>query len=621
YFAQENFTASANCLEKYIAYEQEASSTLKNALLTQMNNASSTGNQGLYESSFAKFDKLFPGDPQTSKALFIQALMHKEQGKSKEAFDNLCFIKEGYPELAEDKAFIFEYAVLALDNGEFNESYNSIAGYIDIATDVERQSASKILLASAVHKHNTPAENPSYNQSIYFNDLRFVASYKQEFSEEESDYFALIFAKAQFDMGMYEETVHYLNDTILSDSSNVSDQMLSKAHFLQGRCFLDGRVDPEASNIHLEKSLELDPKQPGALEIKLQIYNNYISLSANEDNAMLESAANHLFTVVQEAPEKVSQENVLWLANHFFSKSKIAHTDSTVVNTLLENADFCFSSLLTEGDSYVAINEDTLFLELETLKYSKVLQERVLLDKKLALIKNLIHSQKTSPSYDWQYKDEALYELASTYKELGQVSNAVDTFSVICNSGSGFNSAVSAKALFETTKIKFGTIAKKNRTIESQEIISLLENLKTLQIRKNPSSEPIHLESALEYAQIRKELSNPEEQVDKYLFFLNRILEDYKNDEDLSTKAYHLSLAQDASRQNMYNNYIQYIEAEQVRMKGVMHQNSGEAEPMRESFGIAKELLEEINQSEACNKQLKTRVLRSLDLIQKDLTH
>lgn len=628
YFAMGNYENSSACLEKYIAFETKASSSLKNALLTQMNNASSMNNQELYDISFEKFTRLFPGDEQTSKALFIQALMLKEQGKTKEAFENLCAIREDFPKFANDKPFIFEYALLSLENEEFDESYDAILRYIDVATESEREHASKVLLSAAVHKHNNPGENPTYLTKSYFEDLCFVANYTDQFSKEESNYFSLIFGKAQFDMGMYEETIHQLSDTILREDSEASNQMLAKAHFLQGRCLLEGRSDHEASNVHLEKSLALDPQQPGALDIKLQIYNNCIALSAadglepsaDRDHAMLTKAAANLFEVAEKAPEKVSQENMLWLANHYFAKTKAVNLSSEDTAQALDRASTCFRALLKDENGFVSIESENLFLEPEVLKYSKVLQEKALLDEKLALVKNLIQMQQEHSSFAWRYKDEALYELAETYKALGDIPNATAAFSSICGSSSTLNSSVAAKALFETTKIQFEGIAEKDRTMASEEVITVLENLKTLQIRKNPASEPVHLESALEYARIRQQLSAPEEQDDKYLFFLNRILEDYKNEEDLSTRAYHLGLAQDEKLQRMYNNYVQYIEAEQIRIKAVLHKKAGETPQMQESLIIAKEIMEEIAHDSSSSEPLRQRVSASLALINQDLS-
>lgn len=626
YFALEDYTASSTCLERYMKHEKHPSEALKNALLTQMNNANYTNDQELYEQSFARFDSLFPGDAQTPKALFIQALMYKEQQKKEPAFEKLCSIRALYPEFAKDKAFIFEYALLALETEDYNESYAAIGQYIATAqTQEEGQLAAKILLSDALYLHNTAEHHPEYTANAYFDDLCFVLEHKQNFTKEEDHYFSLIFAKALFNQKRYEETIYYLNDNLLSHDEGVETQLLAKAHFLEGRSFLEGKNDPEASNYHLQKALELDDKQPGALEIKLQVYNNYLALAEHSEpetqEALLDEAANNLFSVISEAPEKVSGDNTLWMANHYFAKKdRIPLQDQEQLNQVLSRAEVCFSHLLKKEGTYVEITSETLFLEPEMLKYAKVLQTSQKLSEKRALIETLVAMQSVSGDLEWSYKNEALYELAQTYKAMGEIDKAVQTFSALAEADQGFSSTVAAKALFETTKIKFESLSKKARSKKSPEMISLLENLKTLQIRKNPFSEPVHLESALEYAQIRTELAKPEEQVDQYLFFLSRLVEDYRNvEEDLNTKAYHLGLAQDAKQLAIYENYMSFVEAERVRVKGLLHKEANEQALYEESFNHARELLEAIGSHKQCNEELKKRVAVSLELLKKDL--
>ncbi|MBI3211926.1 MAG: hypothetical protein HYZ47_04495, partial [Simkania negevensis] len=116
FFALEDYKKSVDPMERFIDSQYVPGDQLKNGLLTQMTSAYKLTNEPLFNRSFEKFDMLFPKDVEMPKAIFMHAMLLKEEGASSRADERMQVIKEKYKEFSSQENVIFEYGLISHQN-------------------------------------------------------------------------------------------------------------------------------------------------------------------------------------------------------------------------------------------------------------------------------------------------------------------------------------------------------------------------------------------------------------------------------------------------------------------------------------------------------------------------
>ena len=108
FFSLGDYEKAYPYMQHYIDSTNASSDQLKNALLIQMTCAHQMNDEPLFETAFKKLDALFPEDQEIPKALFMHAMILKEQGAIAQADEKLKLIKEQHEDLEEQEIFLFE---------------------------------------------------------------------------------------------------------------------------------------------------------------------------------------------------------------------------------------------------------------------------------------------------------------------------------------------------------------------------------------------------------------------------------------------------------------------------------------------------------------------------------
>lgn len=135
----------------------------------------------------------------------------------------------------------------------------------------------------------------------------------------------------------------------------------------------------------------------------------------------------------------------------------------------------------------------------------------------------------------------------------------------------------------------------------------ILSTLKDLQIQKKLSCEPLHLEAALEYADIRTQMASPEARSESAIFFLNRIKDDFNAKDDEIAKEYHEARIRFPEKDLIYQNYMKCIEAEILRLEAQLAKEQNDEEKALRSKEVALALLHEVLQDTQITPFLKNR--------------
>lgn len=636
FFSTGDYVNAVEPLNRYIESQYVPNDQLKNALLIQMTCAHQNGNEELFNQAFEKLDTLFPNDPQLSKALFMHAMILKEQGAISRADEKLKEIKEKYSDFEDQESFHFEYGLLSHQNERWEESYQTFKDYIQNYPNSHRIDAAwKLFLSSSLNYYKRSGDEGPYGKTEFFDDLELVLDHHEFLTPEEMKDYSLLYAKTAYELEAYPSALRVLQDHLFTQVTEEGDPLaLAEAHFIAGLSHAAMQTDYSAFCMHLEQAMLLNPEMYDTSTTHLQLYNAYISLAgfgdrgeirvdAEQQSDFIHHAAEHLQEAMDKGEQNIKRENRLWLANHYFQTVRDyvdghwTHqpTDHPEVVNAMDRATAQYAAILYDHGNPIALTADNLHLENEFLKFAKLLEYRKQHQERLALMKNLIEQQSEKPNLNWGSQKQALFELATVYQDLGENEKAYETFSFIHSSSQYFPVGMSNIAVLESARIHFNLLDEQFKSESNEEVLGILNDLKELQIRKNVSSEPTHLEAALDYAKIRSDIGENSEKDSRYLFFLKRIQDDFNSQEDLVTQDYLVTLNQDAYKKQVFDSYMKFIDAEKYRLeaKQMYHQERlGEMEELHES---ALSLYNEVKNDPATPQGLYERIVGSIQEI------
>lgn len=630
YYAVQDYKNAQDFLGTYISSQVAPSLQLKNALLMQLNCAQQNNQDSLCDATIEQFKQYFSQDKEFGQALYIHALVAKKRGDFALAEQELALIIKD--NRFEDKETLYlEYGLVTHENGKWDESYKTFKLFVDVFPKSDnRNVAIKYFLSSALNRMKDAEEQTTaYSKTNFYDDLTFVlneqSSKKSILSAEEEKDCRLLSAKTAYELKKFQIASKQL-DTFIKDYP--TDNNLGEAYLLLGICHQNLDSDPEQFYGNIEKAIAYNPDLANQSSLHLQLYNAYIhkidtltaqtsskNISQSTKVALYDMAGEHLYKAISLGDTTIKQENKLWLANHFYQKVKQDPKNSSSEN-LKRSLELYKSLLVVSGDSsLVSITKDNLAMEPEVLKYCELLSLKGQQDTKIAVLSNLAEQQTKNNQLSWNFQMQTLLELAQTYENLKDDENALETYTFITKAARGAPSYISDYALLHGIRIKFNMMDPDFKNDRNEQVLTMLNQLKDLQIKKSPSSEPLHLEAALAYAKIRTELSAPEERDEKYLFFLGRMKEDYTAMDDVVAKEYHKRLASSSDKQEMFKSYITFVDAEVLRTKARLELKKNRLTQAEEYNSLALTKLAEIKSSEKITAYLSDNIQKSMHMI------
>jgi len=624
FFAEEDYQNTCKFLHDYINATSTPSNQLKNALFIQMTSAHQSHDEKAFTLAFEKFTSLFPNDEELPKALFIDAMILKEGGDSKCADEKLRAIKEQYSSFANQEHFLFEYGLSAHQNERWEESYNTFKSYINLYPESSRIGASwKIFLSSFLHLYNhVNGESNDYDKAIFFIDLKNVLNHAQYFTVDEIHNYTLLYAKVAYELEYYNDALLSIQgDDFIKALEETDPQALAEAHFIASLCYAALQTDNRALCHHLKLAMTLNPDLYDSSTTHIQLYNAYLSF-VDEDlqqQEFIDHAAYHL----QQAFLKggvIKKENRLWLANYYYQRveeyfNALPEKQRSInydVFHAIECANTHYQALFYPNNHLILLKKEDLHIEHEILKLARLLDYQQAYGQKLSLLQELLIQQSKHREWNWVSQKQALYELANTYCILKQREKALETYIFVNAQTQYLPPSLANKTFLEAARLHF-SLLEPNEI--NEEVVTILNNLKGLQIRKNASSEPIHLEAGLEYAKIGAQITPLEERDTRYLFLLDRMKEDFTSQNDPNTQDYLVHINKKKDRKQMFDAYMYFIDAEKMRIKAQHMRQQENFDEMEELHERARSLYNEVRNNPNAPPALLTRAINSIQEI------
>ena len=638
FFALEEYENANEWLTKYLTNADSARPEMRNALLMQLNCAQNLKSQQLYESTMAKLEESFPQDSELPQATFIHAMMLKESGDFAGAETKLASILENHPDFEDLETLYLEYSLVTYSNENWTESRTMLSSFLQKYPESNHSAiAWKYYLSSSLNllKELEAGNQVAYSKPDFLSDLSQVMLQDNVLTQNERKECLFLQGKIAYELETYESAVSYLNGYI---SLYPEDASTSEAHLLVALCHHKIGGDPELFCKHAEAALTGDSDLGKKSSIHLELFNVYLSLvqdaQKNGESISVEGgegqiynlAATHLYDAMKLQQLPIKLENKLWLANHFYDQAmespQVFAADGFVPDEqhkeAYEKSFALFESILLKNNSYELIGfaSNQTFLEWEVLKLANLVGRENNPEKKIDLLKGLIEQQTVHADWDWKLQKETLIELAKTYDQVGRTENALETFSFISENFRNRPTFVSEYATLHSLRLKFSMMKPDLQVEENADVFKILNEMKELQIRKNVESEPLHLEAALEYAWIRAQITPEEDRSMRYLFFLNRVKEDFENLEDPMVIEYHKNLKNDARKANIYGTYMNFLDSEIARCESLIAHADGRPQDGMKLMEKAKTNLGAIAES-STSFYLKIRSQKSLASMKK----
>ncbi|NGX37555.1 MAG: hypothetical protein K1000chlam2_00711 [Chlamydiae bacterium] len=552
-------------LENFIIATKGRSKELKTTFLLLINCSRYLKDIALLERTLFSYKSAFPKDAEVPKVLMIHSQMCRENGNFNQALSDLKTLSTDYPGYEDAEAVRYDYALLLSQADKWIEAREMFLAFLDEYPQSKRKNAAwRHLLNCCIEEIKNPSQiNSETSKETFVSILSRALEQNHILTDKEKQQYALVMMKCLCELERYEEVVPMLSQYI---ADNVDPGFLAEAHLLMAISMQKLHSDLSSFIQHAETALSYSTQLPEVDLLHLELYNAYLSKSlASEDEGNKEyfynAAAEHLFASNAWKERSIKLDNYLWLANHYYQKAKTNSSED------FDKACLLYKNLLgiDEGKETLNITSDSLYLESEVLKYAHLLERAGRKKDQIILLEMLVHKQEENTQLPWKLKKRSILELAKAYEAHNQIQNALNSYRHLIKSSDRNATMVTSSAQLHLAKLEYRGLKRDQRTSDSPEMISILHTLKDLQIQKKLSAEPIHLEAALQYAEIRSNLSDPESYAKNAFFFYKRMQEDFHTAEDPIAEEYNHLRQELPEKDAIFGAYMNYLDAQMLK--------------------------------------------------------
>lgn len=612
YYAIHDYEKATLVLERFVSNPLNRSKEYKTALLLLINCAKFQNDLVLLEKNMVQLKTSFPSDSEIPKAMMMQAQLCRQKGDLAESLKQLQMILTDFPEYKEKEHVLFDYALILANLGQWSNGCAAFDQFLREYPQSPKCASAKRNLINCYIEILKDTTRPSYLAEKESFVKLLVSSFKDEglLTEDEKETYLLAMVKCLYELNRYEEAITFLEPYL---TSNPEDSSIAERHLLMALCYQKlQNIDLFIS--HAEKALSMDPQLEEKEILHLELYNSYLALSLSEKdqsekNQLLDLAAEHLYLSSFWKERGVKLDNQLWLANHYYFKVKDA---SQIDPSQFERSLELFENLLGVSSENLKfqIGSDSLYLENEVLKFADLIGINQDVKRQISILEALVHQQQNHPELAWKLQKRTLLELANAYKQNHQTENAKKYYQQLINLPADMPSLVVNTAQLHLAHLDYSQMKNEVKNMENGDLIAILHTLKDLQIQKNISSEPLHLEAALFYAEIRSEMDEKKGGAKNRLFFLKRMKENFTASDDNFTQEYQENMDKYPDKARIYHNYMKYVQADMLRAELEL---AIEANKMQDAHAFKEEALRILNDLLKSPDQLKPYLLERVE--------
>lgn len=599
YLALNRYEEAAHTLQAFVNKEkkfQNQDASIDKAILLALISCSYQMQDFNRVKGYAKqFQSEFPNDPALPKVLYTYASACRMNECLEESLATLDRLIKYYPDYENIDVIEFDRALTLFKLGRWKDSRTAFKSYIGKYPGTESALAALQYIPGStlqLLEENEKAGNPCLElQNQLLRDMHLVLENPDAVDDSQRPNYLLKAGKTLYDLKRYEEAIQHLKEM---EANFPDDPHLFQTHLLLAMCHHDGLQDWEGFTGHAEKVLEHKPDFNDQNRLRMNLFSVYMrmakSIAENNTQAdkeqhdeLINKAAEHLYQVLTSDYDEIKSENQFWLANHFYNKIR-SQVDDYIIEPLQDStlseyakraASIYRKVLGVNNNKFIEINPEHLYLEQELFKLSNVagwLNDR---SAQIALLEDLVFQQNANPKQPWSLRSRSVFALANALEANGDRKQALDKYRLLTSAIKSTDPYVANASKLHWARLAYRELPESKRTLDNCEMMDILKSLKDLQIRKSLAQEPIHLEAAIDYADIRASLETEEKRDEQLKFLLLRAKEDFTSRNDLWSKDYYASRQLLPEKDFIYQAYMLLIDAHIIRLEALLAEKNG----------------------------------------------
>lgn len=470
----------------------------KRALFTLLASAQELKQWEVCESCFDELVSRFP--ELKAQALFLLASAYAQGGEFSRALNLYEKLLQNFPESDFSEKTAHAKIPLFIRQNKFGAAHQALLTFLTLYPQSKKREE---LLRLAVDLSIKQAEEGEDVFAQLTEDVE-NATEAHLFSSEEKQNYEQLVAKAYLKMERVNAALQLLHRLEGCDP------------LLLAHCYIKEGTSPDKVILHGEEALRLHPEE---IKLHLHLFNAYLEISKESmEKEYAQKASEHLEAVIDIYP--ISLENRLWLAHYFARENPLKAVP--LLSSLLDS-----ESTIKRFDSQALLLAD-LYLSLKKIEEAEKLLEKV-----------AQFQQKT--------ESEAKLKLAEIAMVRGESERAGKLFKELEDAT---QLGVAYAARLQLARLERGT--------NPQEALKKMEELA---VRKALASEPVHLEAAIDSAELRVSLCPQWERAARRLELLTQVKAAFSQQEDIWSKDYHASRELFPDKDLIYQAYMRYLDA------------------------------------------------------------
>ena len=579
--------------------------------------ARATKDAALLQNMIRKWEEINADDLDLAEAYLIQhhTLVNTNPAGACRALEKLI---EKFPEHKEKESVLFHLGVLQYNLKSWPKAAVTFASLVQ-----EFPSSQFNNLSWRMHINCLIEDCKSANPETAFvkkialgSQLKNVLTIGKALNKEEKTQYHFVYCQILAQTNQAEEALTQLADYI---DNNPEAKNLGRAYIMMAELYSKSEDEPILFISCAEKALLTEQELPDLPSIHLRLYNGYLKLAnaadEKEKTYLISQAANHLYYAYLNG-SPVHKTNLNWLSDYFFQQAKESSSSLLLEQgiTLLEH--------VLKIQSYppsAKLQESSISSETEMLKLAELLGLQSKANEQIDVLEALIYQQKNYPNLAWKFQRQSLLELARAYAHTNNPQDALDTYNHLIESSVLSPSYIANIAVIEKSQLRYALLSQSHIEEDNPELLSLLDALKDLEIKKRLHSEPTHLEAALTYIQCKTSHLHPDKQREKSLHLLQMARQNFSSNENLSAKEYLESCSIYPEKAIIHESYMKFIDASICRKKAEIAMGTKNKYEAHRLLKQARQSLYELAENPCLPSNLLTRVRSDMESMENTL--
>ena len=551
-FQTHNFAQALTALSESLSSHMLSREQQKNALLTQIACAQEMQDLPLFEKGLEHLKAEFTEDEALPNILLMHTELCRKKREWAKARSSIQELLENCPHHPQRQALMYDNATLLIQEGKWSEGATALSLFLQQFPESSHRASA---LRHSVHARTEDLKATSdaarqIKQEALVETLQSALEGDQVFSSAEKQHMRYAMGKVLHELERKEEAARVLSAYV---QEAASDATCAPAHLLLATC----SSDPAHFSAHVTKALSLAPEMKEAPDLHLALFNTYLKMAASapadgEKKQCLGKAADHLFLGLDR---QVSRENRRWLAEYYFEQYQSGQSAGAA-----ERATLVLEKLLNEEPSL------SLDKEAEALKLADIYAKTGRMRDSVLLLEALSNKVKEQPEKGWKYRRMGQFKLALAYTALRENEKAIQTYQELILSSTHISSYFATAAALEKAKLEFSLLSHSDRQEDTQAVLAICNALKDIQNQRRLYSEPLHLEAALTYVDIKTQLAKEEERASCRSSLLQAVKESFSCPDDPLVVQYLSAASQFPDKERLYRQYLAYIDAEMLHL-------------------------------------------------------